>query len=104
MKPNEPLGLGMYGWLQLVLHRSDVASSAININCHHGFTGGKLAGAKALDMQRWLWTHHADVVVMGHCHGANLQWEQVEHLDRAGKVTVHKRVGLFSGTFLQSVV
>ena len=98
------LGVGYTGWLLLVFHRGKKRShtTTIKINLHHGFVGGKLAGAKALNMQRWLWTHEADVVVFGHSHNTASQVEAVEALDDGGNVKHKSRIGIYSGTFLNS--
>jgi hypothetical protein len=69
---------------------------------HHGFVGGKLAGAKALDMQRWLWNHNADLVIFGHSHNTGAQREAVEEVDKADKIKVARRVGCYAGTFLHT--
>ena len=95
------LALGYYGWLLLRFTRHDSRQrSLIRINVHHGFVGGKLAGAKALNMQRWLWTHEADLVIFGHSHNSAAQVETVERVSRAGKVTRENRIGCYSGSFL----
>lgn len=100
-----PLDLGYYGYLHLHFYASEKREGVTRIvfNLHHGFTGGRLAGAKALNMQRWLWTHNADVVIFGHSHNTGTQVEAVEQIDRAGRVTYHKRIGCYSGTFLRSI-
>jgi hypothetical protein len=99
------LALGIYGWIRMVFHNSSDGSGIrkITINCHHGFTGGKLAGAKALDMQKWLWTHDADIVIFGHCHTAPMQPEAVELLNKSDNIVTTVRKGVYSGTFLKSV-
>lgn len=100
------LGLGFYGWLKLSYYNSPLnvkdSVHSVTINAHHGFTGGKLAGAKALDMQRWLWTHDADLVVFGHVHSAPMQPEAVEALDRNDNIILTVRKGCYSGTFLRN--
>jgi len=100
------LGLGVYGWLQLVFRFGKgkrTPSATINVNLHHGFVGGRLDGAKALNMQRWLWNHVADLVIFGHSHNAMTQVAQVEGIDRTGKYYEHVRRGGYSGTFMRTV-
>jgi calcineurin-like phosphoesterase family protein len=95
------LALGYYGWLLLIFKRKDARThSMIRINVHHGFVGGKLAGAKALNMQRWLWTHEADLVIFGHSHNSAAQVETVERVSRAGKAIRENRIGCYSGSFM----
>ncbi len=103
-KSEDKLGLGMVGWLQLVSYRSQKRERMrrFDISLHHGFTGGKLAGAKALNMQRWLWTHAADLALMGHSHNTAIQPEAVEALDITGKIIRQTRVGAYTGTFFET--
>lgn len=99
-----PLALGACGWMHWAFYMGPSKPQrcrAIKVNVHHGFVGGKLAGAKALNMQRWLWTHDADLVIFGHSHNSEAQVEAVESV--SGKRIVHKhRVGCFGGTFMNS--
>lgn len=109
LDPSVPLELGVGGWLRLRFYRSKEGSRrsgvcTVRLIAHHGFTGGRLAGGKALNMQRWLWTHDADVILFGHSHNTSIQVEAVEYLDRAGKVKYHRRVGAYTGTFLKTSV
>jgi len=97
-----PLGLGYYGWLVLYFQRGS-QTNMVNVNLHHGYVGGKLAGAKALEMQRWLWSHDADIVVFGHSHNTAVQVEQTEGLNEAGEMVLKKKYGVFAGSFLESV-
>lgn len=107
MPESYKLGMGIYGWIKLVFYNAGDGETDgerhVKINVHHGFTGGKLAGAKALDMQRWLWSHDADLVVFGHCHQAPCQPEAVEILDKNDNIVNAVRKGMYSGTFLRGV-
>lgn len=95
------LGLGYSGWLLLNFYRADEKKRATNLRLylHHGFVGGRLAGAKALNMQRALHTRDADLVIMGHSHNESVQVEAVESV-RGSHVVLNHRIGVFSGTFL----
>jgi len=98
---NYHLGLGAYGWLLLHFRREDGRTRrTIRINLNHGFVGGKLAGAKALNMQRWLWTHDADLVIFGHSHNTGIQVEAVESVTAGGKVQYTNRIGCYGGSFM----
>ena len=100
------LGLGYYGWLQLAFYfgpDKKGGSAVINVNIHHGFVGGRLEGAKALNMERWLWNHNAYLVLFGHSHNAATKVAQVEGIDRAGRHYEHVRRGGFCGSFLRTV-
>jgi len=94
-----------YGWLDLAFHRVPEGSKRagtqkLQFYLHHGFGGGKLQGAKALNMQRWLWTHAADVALFGHTHNVLIQKEAVE-ICRGGKVQTQVRYGGYGGSFLR---
>lgn len=97
-----PLGLGVYGWL--LLHTQRIRQSGVlYVNLHHGFATGRLAGSKALNMQRWLWTHNADLVLFGHAHIVGVQTEQVEAIDHRGNLVSSVRRGVYCGTYLRTV-
>lgn len=102
---DEKLSLGGYGWIQLAFYRNKDGKrrngNLIKINAHHGFVGGKLAGAKALNMQRWLWTHDADIVLFGHSHNNGVQSEAVMYTDRNCNIKEKIRKGAYCGTFLK---
>ena len=100
------LALGYYGWLSLVFYRDgerNARATTIRVNVHHGFSNGKLAGGKALNMQRWLWTHDADLVIFGHSHNTAAQAETVEALDKGDNIVDVVRRGCYAGTFLNTV-
>ena len=101
MPADEPLSVGVTGWLILKFNRDSNGhrTTTIRINLHHGFVGGKLAGAKALNMQRWLWTHECDLCLMGHSHNTETQVEAVERV-RGSRVVRDIRKGAFCGTFM----
>lgn len=106
MKNDAVLGAGVYGWLLLGLYRSkrrQERGTTVKINLHHGFTGGRLAGAKALNLQKWLWTHECDIALQGHSHNSEMQVEQVEGVSDQGEPWSKRRFGIFCGTFLNSV-
>jgi hypothetical protein len=111
-KPDHNLAFGYSGWMQLRFagkgksrgEPMDGNTRTFNFFLHHGFTGGKLKGSKGLEMERWLWTHNADVVIFGHSHNADIMTAAVEAIDKAGNVHVNTRYGCFAGTFLASTV
>jgi len=102
----DKLALGMYGWLILKLYTGPKKEGSRNVkfNLHHGFTGGRLAGAKALNMQRWLWSHAADVTIWGHTHNKMTQAEAIESVDSRDKIIIVPRLGVISGTYMASTV
>lgn len=102
MSVDEKLSLGYYGWLQLCFRRSGGSGKQINLNLHHGMGGGRGAGGKANRIQQWIWNHDADIVIFGHTHNTSVQVEAVESINTSGKVSVSKRFGCYSGTFLKT--
>lgn len=102
--PDHHLKLDYYGWLRLSFHSRDGAegsrNTALDLNLHHGFGGGKLKGAKALQMERWVYTHNAELTIFGHCHNADAYRLAVEYLDVRGNVKTETRRGVYSGTYL----
>ena len=105
----DKLALGYGGWLILKFYQTKIGERkggtiTIVINLHHGFTGGRLAGAKALNMQKWLWQHECDIALQGHSHNTEIQIEQVERVDRGGNFKVEKRRGAFCGTYLDTTM
>ena len=105
MKDDDRLGIGYTGWLLLNFYRhkkKKAGSSAVKINLHHGFVGGRLAGAKALNMQRRLAFHEADLCLMGHSHNTMVQAEARQYLAGA-TVKEKKLIGAYTGTFLKSI-
>lgn len=106
MASDEKLGLGYYGWLLLKFNRSSkkkrAGASWIKFNLHHGHTGGKLAGGKASSIQRWTWTHAADIILFGHSHNTGTQVEAVEYVDSRGNIKQHKRFAAYCGNFVSS--
>lgn len=74
-------------------------TSPIVFALHHGYVGGKLKGAKALEMQRFLWYNHCDIAVLGHSHNTDAFTETVVVPTRSGKVKKRTKFGAYSGTF-----
>jgi len=105
--PNDhDLAFGVYGWLQLCFcfgPDKHAGSTVITGNIHHGFTGGRLGGAKALNMERWLWTHDCDFALFGHSHNADIYRRAVEYTDRYGHIKQQVRLGGYAGTFMRTV-
>lgn len=104
---DKSLALGYNGWIALRFARSkskgrNSGVRVIKISLHHGFVGGKLAGAKALNMQRWLWSHDCDIAVFGHSHNTGVQIEAIEWVNNGMKVEHANRYGVYAGSYLKS--
>ena len=95
---------GIYSWLLLNLAVTKTSTKTIRFNLHHGFTGGRLDGAKALNMQRWLWSHDCDICLMGHCHSTIGDKATVDKITDSGRVYAHDNRGAYTGTFLRTSI
>lgn len=104
--PEHNLALGYNGYLILSFYRDKKkkgGASHIKVNLHHGFGGGRLAGGRALNMQRWLWTHDCDLCLMGHNHHSEVipvAWERVI-TSRKMRVETTNRLGAYTGSYLK---
>jgi hypothetical protein len=104
MEPTQRLGLGWYGWIVLKYYRSPAPqrkrACVMKIVTHHGFSTGRLAGANALNLERWLWQHNCALGLMGHSH--RRLPSDVDHKDvsASGKPLYLKSKGAFCGSFL----
>jgi hypothetical protein len=97
------LAIGYTGWLNLNFYRSPKRErgTKIKINLHHGHGGGRLAGAKALNMQRRLAFHKADICIVGHTHDVLIL--PGTYQDTSGKKVIEKKqIGVVAGSFLRS--
>jgi hypothetical protein len=96
------LALGYCGWLRLAFYSDDKnVRTVVDTSLHHGFVGGKLKGSKALNMERWLWTHDCDLTLMGHSHNKDTFSTSTIGLDHRGNIKSVQRRGAFTGTFLK---
>ena len=101
-EPDHSLAFGYSGWLLLHFYRhatKEQRGTLVKVSLHHGFVGGKLAGAKALNMQRWLWNHECDLAIFGHSHNTMVQVEAIEKV-KGNRVVHDHRIGMYSGTFM----
>jgi hypothetical protein len=109
MPESHKLGIGIYGWLRANFLRSKEDEdkhirTALVVNIHHGFTGGRLKGAKALNMEKWLWNHECDVAIFGHSHNTDVLTVAVERINKAGQIESITRKGVYAGSFRRTVV
>lgn len=101
------LRLGYSGWLILTLYAgSDLKSRGrqYKFKLHHGFGGGKLAGGKALNMEKWLWLHDCDIALMGHTHEKAMPLVRSLVTVQGQSEIEKKKIGAWTGTFLQTNV
>ena len=96
------LTLGYTGWILLKVIRGQ-ASRVFVIHVHHGAGGGSLPGGQLNRLARWMWTHHADLVIMGHCHHTTSHTEVIETINRRNGKLIRKKVkGVFISTLKHS--
>ena len=104
MEPTAKLGLGWYGWIVLKYYRSQAPSrqlcTIVRIIGHHGFSTGRLAGANALNMERWAWQHDCDLAIMGHSHRRLMLDAADKKVSTAGRPWMQVKKGAFCGSFL----
>jgi hypothetical protein len=77
-------------------------TSDVVFSLHHGYVGGRLKGAKGLNMQRQLWYTNCDIALMGHSHNADIFTETVVTPTRSGKIVTKTKYGAFTGSFMRS--
>lgn len=66
---------------------------------HHGYGGGRLMGAKALNLGREAGWNDVDLIILGHTHAplALPSWRR--WVDRTGRVRTRRITALVSGTY-----
>jgi hypothetical protein len=107
MGPKEQVGMGAAGYLRLAFYRSKKGTGGgrvITLCMHHGFTAGRLAGGKALALERWMWQHEADITLLAHCHDTLTKTVATEYVTRSDRLAHRVRVGTYTGSFLRSTI
>lgn len=95
------LAVGVQGFLVLRLVRSQSRASIV-FYLHHGYTGGRLPGAKALALGRLSTHYDFDVALMGHSHVVQvLRQTRLSVATRGRRVIERPRVSAVCGTFLR---
>lgn len=103
--PPKQLGLGYCGFIRLRLERSPSPKRkgqywTTDIFAHHGWGGGRLAGSKALKLERAMRYFDADLILIAHWHSMQTDNATVIGLNRAGRLRPRIRRGCVTGTFL----
>lgn len=93
--PPDKLGLDYCGYLRLRLERgaSETAKGhvwALDIFAHHGWGGGRLAGSKALKLERAAARFLADLTLIGHWHTLHTLVVRQLALNRRGTRLIHR--------------
>lgn len=107
LPPEHQLALGYSGflWLDFALNAEGEKRQAVHsvvFDLHHGHVGGRLKGAKGLNLQREMWYSRADIMLRGHSHNTDVQSEAVIIPKRNGPQL--KMVwGGYAGCFLDSL-
>jgi hypothetical protein len=96
-----PLGLGYRGFVRLRCQRSTHAITTLTICAEHGFGGGRLKGADALQLGRAFMAYACDVYLVGHRHHAMVTPHAVQQVRGQRVRTIHKLAAMV-GTFRES--
>jgi hypothetical protein len=100
-EPPDRLGLGYCGYIRLRVLRGGVESWALDIFAHHGWGGGRLAGSKALKLERAIQRYRADVVLVGHWHTRQIVTGAEIAANRRGtRINQFARVGVCTGHWM----
>ena len=105
MKGDVKMALGYEAIMRLTFRRhAGERVKAVNIDLflHHGAGGGRLKGAKALNLQRAGWAFVVDAVIMGHTHDEVFEPVNRIGLSAGGRVYNKRTMGMVSGTFLDT--
>lgn len=100
----DSLRLDYTGWMLLRFTRSTNKTSVCRVWMHHGFGGGRLKGAKALQLQRLAWTVDADLIMHGHVHDAVISPGHRACVSDAGVPYVRQNHAMITGSWLTSWV
>lgn len=97
----QSLAIGYMGFIRLAVIRGK-ATVVNDIFLHHGFGGGKLAGGKALNLQRLqMFCPNATLMMMGHSHDTNIM-PLLGYRVAGSRIERWKRLAVRTGTFLES--
>lgn len=103
MKGHTKIGLGYEAIMRITFRRiagKTHKGANIDIFLHHGAGGGRLKGAKALNLQRAAWAFNVDAVIMGHTHDELIEPVNKIGLSNKGRLYNRRVVALACGTFL----
>ncbi|MGQ9459193.1 MAG: hypothetical protein ACUVS5_13045, partial [Anaerolineae bacterium] len=99
----ERLALGVQGFVHLILRRGNGGKDVrrVVLYLHHGYVGGRLAGAKALELERVLMSRDCHVAILAHSHGPRVVVKR-PYLRSTDSLHVveETRVALMAGCFL----
>ena len=106
--PPDSLVMGYAGFLRIRLERGRTAKSkghhaTYDLFCHHGYGGGRLAGHKALKLERAAQRYQADLVLVGHWHTMQTVPVTIVGIGRRGtRLFQHTRKAVSTGHWLDS--
>jgi hypothetical protein len=103
----QPLALGYSGflWLDFVVSKEGAKRESVHgivFDLHHGHVGGRLKGAKGLNLQREMWYSRGDIMLRGHSHNTDAQTEAVI-IPKRRSIETKMVFGAYCGCFLESV-
>lgn len=100
---DSPIALGMEGFVVCRFRRKGEKSAStwsVTLYVHHGYGGGRLAGAHALDLQRTLKDMECDIALKGHRHVVQyVPNTKIRPSARGNKTECRTQGGLFVGTY-----
>ena len=101
---DQQLALGVQGFLILNLRRKGSEGDSHNVTfyLHHGYTGGRYAGAKALALERLPGSYDFDVGLLGHSHVRQVLTKTRLTVNDALDVVERRQVCAVCGSFLRS--
>jgi hypothetical protein len=108
-EPIDRLGLGFSGVVKLRVENGPKDRSVkshswvVNFFAHHGWGGGRLAGGKALKLERTLLWYDCEVILIGHWHSIEVVKRSPMGVTRNGKLFQKDRVALGTGTWLRGL-
>jgi len=97
----DELGLGHHGFINLFFVRAERAVTRLTIMAEHGFGGGRLRGADALQLGRAFMAYDCDLYMVGHRHRAMVVPHSMSVVRGKQAVTV-QRLACMVGTFRES--
>lgn len=105
-EPPKKLGLGYSGFIILSIQRFSeegerVYSWPVTLFLHHGWGGGRLAGGKALKLERAMKTYDADIILVGHWHTTQTLRSSVIGVTRGARIRKRDRIGVVTGHWLE---
>lgn len=105
--PDTGIALGVHGFVTLKLRRKSGGHDVKNfhIYAHHGYGGGRLAGGKALKLERLPGSYDAHLYLMGHLHSLQVvPGMRLYPPNKGGQIKHREWRAVMTGAFLRTCV